>query len=133
MRAIGRLAGELLSVFLLGVVGFLAVLLLAAGTVLLWLIGCASALFLLIAAAEAIWWMHTYSRHAAITAVGYVGYAAGTFALIPVLFWSKEKLAGWPARHRQRTTLRRMAQVTLADDAGFEEVNGARFRRSPPS
>jgi hypothetical protein len=100
MCAIGRLAGELLRVFLLGIVGFFATLLLAAGTILVWLIGCVSALFLMIAVAEAVWWLHSHSHHAAITTLGYFGYAAGTFALIPVLFWSKEKLTGWRERHR---------------------------------
>jgi hypothetical protein len=83
-------------------------------------------------AAEAIWWLYAHSLHAAITALGYFGYAAGTFALIPVLFWSKEKLAGWPERRRQRATLREMAQVTLAGDANFEEIKAAQVRRSPP-
>lgn len=133
MRAIGRFAGEVLRVFLSSVVGFFAVLLLVVGTALAWLIGCASALFLLIAVAEALWWLHTHSRHAAITALGYLGYAAVTFALIPVLLWSKEKLAGWPERQRQRARLRQMAQVTLAEDANFEEIKAAQLRRSPPS
>jgi hypothetical protein len=106
MRAIGRLAGELLSVFLSGMAGFFAMLLLIAGTILAWLIGCASALFLLIAVAETIWWLHTRSLHAALTALGYFGYAAGSFALIPILFWSKDKLTGWPERQRQRVALR---------------------------
>ena len=133
MRAIGRFAGQVLRIFLSGVVGFFAVLLLVAGTVLMWLIGCASALFLLIAVAEVIWWLHTHSHHAAITALGYFCYDAVTFAFIPVLFWSKEKLVGWPERQRQRATLRQMAQVTLAEDANFEEIKAAQLRRSPPS
>jgi hypothetical protein len=132
MRAIGQLAGEFLRVFLSGVAGFFAILILAAGTILAWLIGCASALFLLIAVAEAIWWLYARSHHAAINALGYFGYAAGTFALIPVLFWSKERLAGWPERRRQRAALRQMGQVTLAENANFEEIKAAQLRRSPP-
>jgi len=101
MRAIGRFAGELLSVFWSGVLGFFALLLLAAGTVLVWLIGCASALLLVIALAESAWWLHTHSHHAAVTALGFYGYAAAIFGLIPVLFWLKDKLTGWPDRRRQ--------------------------------
>jgi hypothetical protein len=126
MRAIGRLAGEFLCVCLSGVVGFVAMLLLVACTVLAWLIGCASALFLLIAMAEAIWWLHTYSYHAAVTSLGYFGYSAGTFALIPILVWSKDRLAERPERQRRRTTLRQMAHVALAEDANFEEVEPPR-------
>jgi hypothetical protein len=101
MRATGRFVGALLSVFSSGVLGFFAMLLLAAGTVLAWLIGCASALLLVIALAESAWWLHTHSHHAAMTALGFYGYAAVTFALIPVLFWLKDKLTGWPERWRQ--------------------------------
>jgi hypothetical protein len=52
MRAIWRFACELLGVFWSGVIGLFAMLVLAAGTVLVWLIGCASALLLIIALAE---------------------------------------------------------------------------------
>lgn len=96
MRAIGGFLTELVGVFLAGVIGFFAMLVLAAGAVLAWLIGCVSGLFLLIALAEPVWWLHTHSHYAAVTALGYYGYAAGTFALIPVLFFLKEKLTGWP-------------------------------------
>jgi CHASE2 domain-containing sensor protein len=92
MRAIGHFVGELATVFIASVIGFFMVLLLAAGAVLACLIGCASALFLLIALAETAWWLHTHDHHAAMTALGYYGYAAGTFALIPVLSTLKEKL-----------------------------------------
>ena len=54
-----------------------------------------------IALAESAWWLHTHSHHAAVTALGFYGYAAATFALIPVLFWLKDKLTGWPERRRQ--------------------------------
>jgi hypothetical protein len=101
MRTIGRFAGELLGVFSSGVLGFCAMLLLAAGTVFAWLIGCASALLLIVALAESAWWLHTHSHHAAVTALGFYGYAAVTFALIPVLSWLKDKLTGWPERRRQ--------------------------------
>jgi hypothetical protein len=96
MRAIGRCAGELLGVFSWSVLGFFAMLLLAAGMVLAWLIGCACALLLIIALAESAWWLHTHSHHAAVTALGFYGYAAAAFALIPVFFWLKDKLTGWP-------------------------------------
>jgi len=95
MRAIGRFAGELLRVFSSGVLGFFAMLLLAAGTVLAWLIGCASALLLIVALAESAWWLHTHSQHAAVTALGFYGYAAATFALIPVLSWLTRRMNGW--------------------------------------
>jgi hypothetical protein len=101
MRALGRFAGELLGVFSCGVFGFFAMLLLATGTVLAWLIGCASALLIVIALAESAWWLHTHSDHAAVTALGFYGYAAVSFALIQVLFWLKDKLSGWPERWHQ--------------------------------
>jgi hypothetical protein len=119
MRGISRLAAELAGVFLFGVLAFFATLLLVAGTILMWLIGCASALFLLIAIAEAIWWLHTRNQHAASTALGYFGYAAGTFALIPVLFWSKDKLSMWSERHQQRTALRRTGRHSVTEDTPF--------------
>ena len=74
--------------------------LLAVGAVLTWLIGCASAIFLLIALAESVWWLHTHSHHAAVTALGFYGYAAATFAVIPVLFLLRDKLSDWPERRR---------------------------------
>ena len=120
MRAIGRFLAELAGVFLAGVLGFLAMLLLAAGAVLAWLIGCVSGLFLLIALAESAWWLHTHSHHAAVTALGYYGYAAGTFAMIPVLFFLKENLTGWPERRRQQLAMRRIGMLRLAYDAPFE-------------
>lgn len=127
MRAIGRLAAELACVFLAGVLGFFAVLLLAVGTILAWMIGCASALFLLIAVAESVWWLHTHSHHAAVTALGYFGYAAGSFALIPVMFWSKDKLIRWSERRQQGTALRQTTGVKLAEDASFESVSAERM------
>jgi hypothetical protein len=101
MCAIGRFAGELLGVLWSGVLGFFAMLLLAAGAVFAWLVGCASALLLIIALAESAWWLHTRSHHAAATALGFYAYAAATFAVIPVMFWLKNKLTGLPERRRQ--------------------------------
>jgi hypothetical protein len=101
MRAIWRFACELLGVFWSGVIGLFAMLVLAAGTVLVWLIGCASALLLIIALAESAWWLHTHSHHAAVMALGFYGYAAAIFGLIPVLFWLKDKVTGWPERRSQ--------------------------------
>jgi hypothetical protein len=98
MRAIGHFVGELATVFVASVIGFFVMLLLAAGAVLAWLIGCASALFLLIAFAEMAWWLHTYDHHAAVTALGYFGYAAGAFALIPVLCFLRDAFTHWPER-----------------------------------
>lgn len=120
MRAIGRFLAELVGVFLAGVLGFFAMLLLIAGVVLAWLVCCVSGLFLLIAVAESGWWLHTHSQHAAVTALGYYGYAAGTFAMIPVLFFLKEKLISWPERHRQQIAMRRVGMLRLAYDAAFE-------------
>ena len=100
MRAIAQLISEALSVFVSSVLGFFALLLLAVGAVLAWLIGCASALFLLIALAESVWWLHTHSHHAAVTALGFYGYAAATFALIPVLFLLRDKFSDRPERRR---------------------------------
>ena len=114
MRATGRFLAELVGVFLAGVLGFFVMLILAAGAVLVWPIGCASGLFLLIALAESRWWLHSHSHHAAVTALGYYGYAAGTFALIPVLLFLKEKVAGWPERRRQQVAMQRIGGLRLA-------------------
>jgi hypothetical protein len=100
MRAIAQLISEALSMFVSSVLGFFALLLLAVGAILTWLIGCASAIFLLIALAESVWWLHTHSHHAAVTALGFYGYAAATFAVIPVLFLLRDKLSDWPERRR---------------------------------
>jgi hypothetical protein len=113
MRAIGRFLLELAGVYIAGVVGFFVMLILAAGAVLVWLIGCVSGLFLIIALAESAWWLHTHSRHAAVTALGYYGYAAGTFALISVLFFLKEKFTSRPERHRHRVAMHRVGAVSL--------------------
>ena len=120
MRGIGRFLGELASVYVASVFGFFLLLALAAGAVLAWLIGCLSGLFLIIALAESGWWLHTHSRHAAVTALGYYGYAAGTFALISVLFFLKDKLTSWPERRRQRAAMQRMGGLQLVDDARFD-------------
>ena len=98
MRATGHFVAELATVFVANLIGFFVMLLLAAGAALTWLIGCASALFLLVALAETAWWLHTHDHHAAITALGYFGYAAGAFALIPVLSRFKDALTHWPER-----------------------------------
>jgi hypothetical protein len=120
IRAIGRFLVELAGVFLAGVLGFFAMLLLIAGAALAWLVGCMSGLFLLIAVAESGWWLHTHSHHAAVAALGYYGYAAGTFAMIPVLLFLKEKLIGWPERRRQQVAPPRIDGLRLAHDAPFE-------------
>lgn len=85
-RAIAQLLAEALSIFVSIVLGFFALLLLAAGAVLTWLVRRASAIFLLIALAETAWWLNTHSHHAAVTALGFYGYSAATFAVIPVFF-----------------------------------------------
>ena len=108
MRAIGRFLGELAGVFVAGVFGFFVMLVLAVGAVLVWLIGCVSGLFLIIALAESAWWLHTHSDHAAVTALGYYGYASGTFALISVLFFLHDKLTGWPEHHRRKVAMQRI-------------------------
>lgn len=120
MRAIGGFLAELMGVFLTGVLGFFLMLVMAAGFVLAWLIGCVSGLFLIIALAESGWWLYSHSAHAGLTALGYFGYAAATFALIPVLAFLKEKLAGWPERHRKTISVQRIRGLALTRDARFE-------------
>lgn len=115
MRAIGRFLGELVGVFVAGVFGFFLMLVLAAGVVLVWLIGCVSGLFLIIALAESAWWLHTHSHHAAVTALGYYGYASGTFALISVLFDLKDRLPGWPQYHHQRVAMRHAGALRVPE------------------
>jgi hypothetical protein len=129
MRAIGQFLLELAGVYIAGVVGFFVMLVLAAGAVLVWLIGCASGLFLIIALAESAWWLHTHSHHAAVTALGYYGYAAGTFALISVLFFLKDKLIGWPERRQRRVTVQRIGAVGLTQDASFDPPAAERAYR----
>jgi hypothetical protein len=98
--AIARFLGEALSMFVSSVLGFFALLLLLAGAVLIWLVGCASAIFLVIALAETAWWVHTHSHHAAVTALGFYGYSAAFFAVIPVLFLLRDKLGHSSETHR---------------------------------
>ncbi|MDA8247982.1 MAG: hypothetical protein M0Z28_02295 [Rhodospirillales bacterium] len=117
MRKAMRLLAELVGVFVCGVIGFFVGLILAAGAVLAWLLGCASALFLLVALAESAWWMHTHSHHAAVTALGYYAYTAGAIGLISVLFWLKDRLVGWPNVGRGRVVRHRMS---LTPDEAFE-------------
>jgi len=107
-------------VFVAGVFGFFLMLVLAAGAVLVWLIGCVSGLFLIIALAESAWWLHTRSHHAAMTALGYYGYASGTFALIPVLFFLHDERTSWPEHQRRRVAMQRIGALRLMDDARFE-------------
>ncbi|HUZ64823.1 MAG TPA: hypothetical protein VMU82_14055 [Acetobacteraceae bacterium] len=120
MRVLGGFLAELLGVFAAGVFGFFVMLALAAGVLLVWLIGCVSGLFLIIALVESAWWLYAHSHHAAVTALGYYGYAAGTFALIPVLFYLKDKLAAWPEQRRERIATRRIAGLRLAHGEPFE-------------
>ncbi len=75
---------------------------------------------LIIAVAESGWWLHTHSHHAVVTALGYYGYAAGTFALIPVLYFLKDKLTGWPERRRQQIAMQPIGGLRLARDECFE-------------
>ena len=117
MRTAARLLAELVVVLVCGVIGFFVGLILATGAALAWLLGCASALFLLVALAESAWWLHTHSRHAAITALGYYAYTAGAFGLISVLFWLKDKLTGWPDVRRRRVGRHRMS---VTADEPFE-------------
>jgi hypothetical protein len=126
VREIGRFIGELLGVFLAGVIGFIAMLLVAAGMVVAWLIGCASSLFLIIGLAESAWWLHSHSRHAAVTALAFCGYAAATFALIPVLFWLRDKLIDWPDRRRRAVTVKNLGRARVAKtDAPFIPARSA--------
>lgn len=124
MRAIVGFLAELLGVFAAGVFGFFVLLALAAGVLLVWLIGCVSGLFLIIALAESAWWLYTHSHHAAVTALGYYGYAAGMFALIPVQFHLKDRLAAWPGHRRQRAAARRNAGLRLAHGGPLELTAG---------
>lgn len=119
MRAAGGFLGELAGVFLAGVFGFFLMLVMAGGLVLAWLIGCVSGLFLIIALAESGWWLYTHSVHAGLTALGYFGYAATTFALIPVLAFLKEKLTGWPAHHGGKINVERISGLRLTRDVPF--------------
>lgn len=61
-----------------------------------------------------------HSHYVAATAIGYYGYAADIFALIPALFFLKEKLTGWPERRRQLVTMQRIGRLRRARDESFE-------------
>ena len=119
MRAIGRFLRDLAAVYLFGVLGFFLLLLMVAGAILVWLIGGLTFLFLLVALAESAWWLHTHSHHAAVTALGFYGYAAGSFALVGVLFWLKDELVGWPERQRQRAVMKRLRRLRSVEDASL--------------
>ncbi len=93
MRAIGRLLEDLVIVFVAGVLGFFLILAMLAGAALAMMLGGASLVFLVIALGDAIWWLHSHNQHAGISALVYFAYAAGSFALIPVLFALGGKIA----------------------------------------
>jgi hypothetical protein len=47
-----------------------------------------------------------------------------TFALIPVLFFMRETLTGWPEHRRQQVAMRRIGELRVLDDAPFEPFAG---------
>ena len=63
---------------------------------------------------------HGQTDHAAMTALGYYGYAAGTFAFMPVMCFLKDKLTSWPEHCRQQFALQRMGRLRLVDDARLD-------------
>ena len=119
MRTSGHVLGELATVFVIGIVAFFVLLAQAAGLLVLGALGLASGLFLLVALCEGAWWLGTHDRHAGITALGFLGYAAIPFALIVVTFYCWHRAFEWPDRRRHRA-LERIGRLRLAKDARFE-------------
>jgi hypothetical protein len=72
----------------------IATVLMAVGSVIAWLIGCASVLLLLNAVIDAVWWHYTRDQHAGVAAIGLFAGSVATFALIPTILWLKYKLSG---------------------------------------
>ena len=55
--------------------------------------GAACAAFLVVALCCTGWWFYTHDHHAGVTALGFYGYAAGTFALMGLVFYYHGKAA----------------------------------------
>lgn len=119
MRALSELAGVILA----GFAAFFGGILFLAGLVLLWLCGIASALFLMIAAFAGVMYAFTGSHHAAVIALGYLGYAAVPFVVTFVLAYYHGKLGD---ARQQRQALHRIRGIRPAEDAGFAPDAGRR-------
>jgi hypothetical protein len=112
MSALSELAGVIVAavaVFLGGIV-FVAVFL------LLWLMGMASALLLMVSAFSAVMYGFTGSHHAGILALTYLGYAAIPFVLTVVFHLYRIRLTG---RRQVRRPIPDISGLRLARDADF--------------
>jgi len=119
MRALSELAGVIVA----GFAAFFGGILFLAGLVLLWLSGIASALFLMIAAFAGVMYAFTGSHHAAVIALGYLGYAAVPFVVTFVLAYYHGKLSD---ARQQRQSLHRIGSLRLEQDASFTPDAGRR-------
>jgi len=118
MRTIGLVLGELATAFVVGTVAFFVLLAQAAGLLMMGVLGLASGLFLLVALCEGAWWLGTHDHHAGMTALGFLAYAAITFALIVVAFHCWHRAFEWPERRRHQA-LERIGRLRRAKGCTF--------------
>lgn len=139
MWAIGRFFADLLMAFLAGVLSFFVALLALAGMVVMGAIALVGTMFTLVAAFEGIGWAVTGTRHAAVTTLGYLAYAACTFAIIPMLgvAWGSLTQPRSPRVRAPRAPLRldlhAMPDVPFGDEAGTPRLTHVRRRSLDPA
>lgn len=140
MRAIGRFFSDLLAAFLAGVLSIIFLILMAVALVIGGAIVLVGTMFGLIAAFEGVGWAVTGTHHAAVTTLGYLGYAVGTFAIIPAVgfMWGRLTPIGAPRIPRTaapaplRLNLPPLADVSFADDPGTRRLTHAGRRGLDP-
>ena len=116
MRALRELAGVIVA----GFVAFFGGILMLFGVLILWLMGLASALCLMVAAFAGMMYCFTGKPHDGQIALGYLGYAAVPFVLAFVFHYYRGKLG--EGRPRQ-TAVRRIDQQAL------ERIGSLRLER----
>ncbi len=112
-----RALTELLTVFVVGVLAFLAAICTLIGLMVLWLCGLVSALMLMVAVVCGLGFALTGNHHYGVTALGYLFYAAVPSAVVFVLTYYHGKFTNAQER---RQSLRRVGKVRLAQDEPFE-------------
>lgn len=114
-----RALTELLTVFVAGILAFLAVICGLIGLLVLWLCSLVSALMLIVAAGCGLGFALTGNHHYGVTALGFLVYAAVPSAVVGVLTYYTGKFTDAQER---RQSLRRVGKVRLAQDEPFEAL-----------
>ena len=116
MRALRELAGVIVA----GFVAFFGGILMLFGVLVLWLMGLASALCLMVAAFAGMMYCFTGKPHDGQLALGYLGYAAVPFVLAFVFHYYRGKFSEG-RQHR--------AAVRRIDRHALERIGGLRLER----